>query len=73
MMDSYQAAEFQYRVAQILEAQIVMEGMKAENEIRKIRGEAPAYGEEQFQKIIIEHDIHHNGSVSAGLRIKNGG
>ena len=44
----------------LLQAEIEMQGMVAENKFREIRGESPAYGEGHFQELIEKHGIHHN-------------
>jgi len=68
-MDSQNLNAYQYRMTQLLEATIEMEAMKAENEMRKIRGESLAYGETDFMGLINKHGIHHNAACEAGFEI----
>ena len=60
VMDAYQLGEHAFQLGEIAEALIKMEGMKAENEFRKIKGESPAYVMEHFEDLIDEHGLHHN-------------
>jgi hypothetical protein len=39
-------------------------GMQAENKQREFKGEAPAYTEDDFQKVISEHLIGWNDAVT---------
>jgi hypothetical protein len=41
-----------------------IEGMKAENAIRGMRGEPLAYNEAAFIAVIDNYGIHHNGAVA---------
>ena len=45
---------------QLLQAQIAMQGMIAENKQREINGESLAYIEKDFVNLINEYGIHHN-------------
>lgn len=38
-----------------------IEGMKAENELRALNGESPAFGLTEFQSVIQKYGIDHNG------------
>lgn len=49
-----------YFKMKMLQAEITMQGMIAENKQREINGEALAYGEDAFQRIIDEFGIHPN-------------
>ncbi len=51
--------------AAIVSAEIQLEGMRAENAQRAFSGFAPAYVEEHFQKIILEHGIGYNDVIRA--------
>jgi len=44
----------------LLQAEIRMNAMIAENKIREISGNSPAYGEKAFMDLIDEYRIHHN-------------
>ena len=45
-------------------ARITLEGMLAENQTRVHGGLSPAYGEDAFQKVIVDYGIHSNGVQS---------
>ena len=49
-----------YFKMQMLQAEITMNAMIAENKQREILGESMAYTEEQFIDLIEEFGIHHN-------------
>jgi len=49
-----------YVMSQAVCAQAKIEGMKAENTLREMRGETPAYSDEDFFAVIEEFGIHHN-------------
>lgn len=49
-----------YFKMQMLQAEIRMQGMIAENDYRKSLGQSIAYGEEAFCNLIEEFGIHHN-------------
>ncbi len=63
-----QQEQITYVQSQIACALIEMEGMKADNKIREMRGESPAYNENDFQNLITKYNIHHNGVVTALTR-----
>lgn len=44
----------------LLQAEIQMNAMIAENKQREILGQSLAYGEKDFMSLINEHKIHHN-------------
>ena len=44
----------------MLQAEIEMQGMIAENKQREHRGESLAYGEAAFNNLITKHGIYHN-------------
>ena len=50
--------------AEVLCARITLEGMLAENQTRAHAGLSPAYGEDAFEKIIVDYNIHSNGVQS---------
>jgi len=52
--------ELTYFKMNMLQAEITMNGMIAENRMREIAGMSPAYGESAFQALIDEYGIHHN-------------
>ena len=60
MTDEQKAA---YVHAQAVVAQIEMQGMIAENNMRAYHGEAPAYVEKDFIALIDRNGIHHNGLI----------
>ena len=68
-MDTHNLNAYQYRMTQLLECQIELEAMKAENEQRKITGESMAYRDYDFVALINKHGIHHNAAVEAGRDI----
>ena len=49
-----------YFKMQLLQAEIAMNGMIAENKQREMQGESMAYKEEDFMNLIEEYNIHHN-------------
>lgn len=52
--------ELLYFKMQLLQAEIVMNGMIAENKQREILGHSMAYTDEDFVRLIDEYGIHHN-------------
>ena len=48
----------------ILQAEIEMQGMIAENKQREIEGKSMAYTEEAFLDLIKQHGIHHNAIIT---------
>ena len=44
----------------MLQAEIKMQAMVAENKFRELEGRPLAYGEKQFIDLIEEYGIHHN-------------
>ena len=44
----------------LVQAEIRMNAMIAENKLRESKGESPAYGENEFMAIIEDFGIHHN-------------
>jgi hypothetical protein len=52
--------ELMYFKMQMLQAEIEMQGMIAENKNRELRGDSPAYGEDHFQALVNKYGIHHN-------------
>lgn len=54
------AKELVYFKMNLLQAEIEMNGMVAENKQREIEGKAMAYTEEDFMALIERHRIHHN-------------
>lgn len=53
-----------YINSQVACALIVMEGMKAENTYREMRGETIAYGDKAFNAVIDQHGIGHNAVMA---------
>ena len=49
-----------YFKMQMLQAEIIMNGMIAENKWREQNGESVAYTYEHFNALIEEYGIHHN-------------
>lgn len=47
----------------ITRAQIMLAGMQAENDQRKLQGDAPAYREEDFNAMITEEGIDYNSTI----------
>lgn len=63
MDDSYDLAymsELLYFKMNMLQAEIKMYGMIAENKQREVSGQSMAYSDEDFIKLIDEYRIHHN-------------
>jgi hypothetical protein len=54
------AQDLVYFKMQMLQAEIEMQGMIAENKQREHRGESLAYDEKAFFDLIEKHNIHHN-------------
>lgn len=52
--------ELLYFKMQLLQAEIEMNGMIAENKQREIEGKSMAYTEEAFAALIERHKIYHN-------------
>lgn len=52
--------ELLYFKMELLQAEIEMNGMIAENKIRESNGDALAYDEKSFLSLIEKHGIHHN-------------
>jgi hypothetical protein len=52
--------EMLYFRMNLLQAEIKMQGMIAENKQREIQGESLAYTNKSFVDLIEEHRIHHN-------------
>ena len=52
--------EMLYFKMQLLQAEITMTAMIAENKQRELLGQSLAYGEAEFIKLIEEFGIHHN-------------
>ena len=61
-MDEQQKAA--YIMSQSSCAMIEAMGMQAENQMCKLKGESLAYGEKQFNDIILRYGIDHNSVVS---------
>lgn len=58
-MDEKQS-ELLYFKMQLLQAEIEMNAMIAENKLREMRNESPAYGEKSFIDLIEKYGIYHN-------------
>lgn len=58
-------ADAAYVSSQTMCAQIEMQGMIAENSYWEQKGEPIPYRKEDFDKIILKYNIHHNGVVTA--------
>lgn len=56
--------ELDYGITVSIQALITVVGMVAENGMRLHRGEAPAYVEQHFQKVIEDLGIHHSGVLA---------
>lgn len=54
------AQNLAYFKMNMLQAEIEMNAMIAENKQREHRGESMAYTETDFMKLIEKHDVHHN-------------
>lgn len=54
----------EYHRTMMLQAEIRMQAMIAENKVRESNGDAPAYGEKQFLALIEEFGVHHNAVLS---------
>lgn len=67
-LEGYQLGEHAFQLGEIAEALIKMEGMRAENEFRKIKGESPAYTMEQFEDLIIEQGLDFNARIIKSRR-----
>lgn len=52
--------EILYFKMNLLQAEIRMNAMIAENKMREAIGASPAYGEKAFNDLIDEYRIHHN-------------
>jgi len=52
--------EVLYFKMNMLQAEIEMNGMIADNKQREMRGESMAYTEDDFAALVEKHGIHHN-------------
>jgi hypothetical protein len=52
--------ELTYFKMNMLQAEIEMQGMIAENKIQELKGEPIFYNEKSFKSLIEKYDIHHN-------------
>jgi hypothetical protein len=52
-----------YVMAQSISALAEIEGMKAENTYRQMRGETIAYRDEAFFSVCEKYGIHHNATI----------
>jgi len=57
-------AELLYFKMTLLQAEIEMQGMIAENKIQELKGEPLFYNEKSFNALIEKHRIHHNAFPS---------
>lgn len=57
------ASRAAFIMSQVVCAQAEIAGMQAENTIRALIDEVPAYGMEAFEDVINRHDLHHNSVV----------
>ena len=53
-----------YAISMAIQSYAEIEGMKAENQVRLSRGEAPAYGEDAFFNIAGKNDMNQNASIT---------
>lgn len=53
-----------FLLSQVACAQVMCASMVAENQVRASKGEAPAYGEGEFQALIDQHGIGHNSALN---------
>lgn len=60
MSTIYQEMELTYFKMNLLQAEIRMNAMIAENKQREILGKSMAYTDEHFISLIEEYGIHHN-------------
>ena len=67
-LEGYELAEHANQLGEITEAIIRMEGMKAENELQKFKGNPPRYKEEDFHDLISECGLWHNDRVEKARR-----
>lgn len=63
-MDNIAAKELDYGFAMSVKALIEAMAMQAENQKRAVRGEAPAYGEDEFLEVIKENGLYHNAVLT---------
>lgn len=62
-MNSQDIRDFQnavYAFANAIGALAIINGMKAENELRFLNNESPAYGYDEFYGFMEERGLHHN-------------
>ena len=62
--DVLQMRQVALLMAMTTTAQATIEGMKAENAQRERKGEAPMYGEDAFEQVIIHNGLGWNGALS---------
>jgi hypothetical protein len=58
-----------YTKGMLLQAEIKMQGMIAENKIREQSGRSLAYGEDSFNALIEEYGVHHNALIINLVRV----
>ena len=63
MIDETTLKRITYLQSQIACAMIELEGMKAENEMRKHQDLTIAYPEKAFQDVILKYGIYHNAVI----------
>jgi len=55
--------EHAHQFGEAMAALIKMEGMKAQNDLRKYHGGPPEYLLEDFENVIAEHDLDYNALI----------
>ena len=40
---------------------VELEGMRSENQLRERQGSSPAYGEKEFEAMMLRYGVHQNG------------
>lgn len=63
MIQAHELENFDMGFTQAVRALITAMGMQAENQKRIDEGKSIAYGEEQFDQIIRENDLHFNAVI----------
>lgn len=58
--DDINQQDLLYFKMNLIQAEIEMQGMIAENKIQEMKGESLFYNEKSFKALIEKHNIHHN-------------
>lgn len=63
-MEAHEAQKMVYVIGMAVGGLIEAMGMQAENQVRMNRGEVLAYDNEAFNKVMLDHGLHHNTLIT---------